>query len=54
MSYIMQVKLVPASNNKFTETEQEQQTEFISNKYSQTISDHSIISSDESTTFDKK
>lgn len=55
MPYIIEVKLVPTFNNKYTDTESKQdQIEFITNQYTETIADHRLIYSDESTTFDKK
>lgn len=52
MPFTMQVKLVPASNNKFTETEN--QNVYASKQYTQTVSDHNVISSESSTEYDKK
>lgn len=52
MPFTIQVKIVPASNNKFTETEN--QNVYTSKQCIQTASDHNVISSESSIEYDKK
>lgn len=56
MPFVMQVKLVPSTNTKYSETpKQEKQIEYTKiNQSPQTISDHSMVPTNTFTDYNKK